>query len=520
MKKCTLLLSAFFVAATSLQCNDIVGQTFYTIRPEFQSARPERVALWRYDAAKERDGGWCSGLQLVPFGSQSTNAKALGRYFMFGGKHELVVAGDLAFGANAVLVANPNLRDVNSEFFLGNSANVNSFKSTISFSPKHASVGAGLMWRQYLGSCCEKAQWWFEISSVLMNVRNDMNLKEEITQFASAPIGTTVGPQSMTEAFQGNGVLNISGSLAGQRTLQWNYGKIDGKRQLTNLSDIELKLGYDFCVCDNAHVEGYIGVVAPVAGRAKGTFVFEPIVGSGHVGVMFGSALGLDLWCCNDKTVRFEFEQNSRYLFKNTETRSFDLKGKPWSRYMLLVPSFDAAVAGGLGASALAINTLTQKLNVTPRFAHSINAAFVARRCNWESEVGINWWARQSEKVSLKRPWVEGPALQGLYQGTPPANTVINTAITINENFENVNLAITSASQTTYQNFDIKASDLDLTTAAHPAALSHTVYASMGTHFETCCSPAFLAVGGSYEFSGVNTALNRWMVWAKLGVSL
>jgi hypothetical protein len=508
MKKCFYILPLMLLVTNIVRSNDAVGHTYYAIRPQFQAGRPDRVSLWRWDAAKERDCGWCGSLQLTPFGGQSTRPKDLAKYFMFSGNNQLTVAGDTAFGSSNNLLNNPNLRDVNATFF-----NIpDTFRSTIKFRPRHSFVGAGFAWRQYLGSCCETAQWWFELSTALVNVRHTMQLAEQIL----TPAGTTVSAVqngSMTEAFLGQKPTTTSAA-------KWQFAKIAGGTSTTALDDIELKvLGFDVTVCQTGHLEGYVGAVWPVGKKANGEFVFQAEVGSHSPAVMCGSAFGIDLWCCNDKTVRFELEQNSRYLFKHTQWRTFDVKGKAWSRYMLTYKNLADAQAG---VTTEGVNIFTQECKITPRFAHIINAALVAKTCDWQSEVGYNLWSRQSEKVHLKNPWA-APAFVGLGPLTrfPITANTISRAITIKEDFSAANIGLGNVDpQLIYNENSIQESDLDLDSAAHPAVLSQTVYAAFGYQFDECKFPVVLGVGASYEFSGVNTALNQWMVWGKIGISL
>lgn len=65
----------------------------------------------------------------------------------------------------------------------------------------------------------------------------------------------------------------------------------------------------------------------------------------------------------------------------------------------------------------------------------------------------------------------------------------------------------------------LKTSDLDLASAAHPCTLSHTFYGSIGYAFNKWCVPVNCSIGGSYEFADRNTALERWLVWGKIGFS-
>ncbi len=76
-----------------------------------------------------------------------------------------------------------------------------------------------------------------------------------------------------------------------------------------------------------------------------------------------------------------------------------------------------------------------------------------------------------------------------------------------------------STTQATYPVGTITAADIDFASVANPAVISNIIYGTVGYDFDVCSYPIFAAVGGSYEFPDINTALTRWKVWGKVGVS-
>lgn len=520
MKKNIVLSLAFAlcvpVGALVAAESDYYGQTFYTVRPQFQSPMPEKSTLFRHQA-KMRDCGWNGALQIVPFGGQSTNAKNMGKFFGPSPKTSWKVIST----ENALTIADPadaldddkfaraDGRDINPVYFNIDYQNEpttqsSTYSSEISFRPKQTVWGIGFEWRQYLGwwnDCCDP-KWWFAINGPVEQVENNMTLSE------TTPIITGTiqagGAKNMIQAFTGDQPYTYFGSGV---TTTMNYGLIDGKRKKTGFADLEVKIGYDYISEDYAYLSGYIGFVAPTGNTPKGVYVFEPIVGNNHHwGIITGGYAGFELWGCDDRGLFFEVETNSRYLFKNVQTRSFDLANRPWSRYMFILPNATATLVDYLPG----INVLTQKMNIHPHFQHSVNMGLVYNHCRFQGEIGYNFWMRQCESVSLKTPWVNGPAIAGLSFAAAATNLLSNIAI---------DNAASDQSYSAADNLLILASDLNLQSAAHPAALSHTVYGSLGYSFD-CCWPIFVGLGGSYEFSTNNAALDRWLVWGKLGVSI
>ncbi len=498
---------------------DATGHTFFWVRPQFQDPMPEKISLWRNDRAMARDCGWNGAFQVVPFGGRTTkkSANGLARYFMFGNKTELIVAGATATDVNTdqgvgvdVGAFNFNIETLNPTVFS------QPFKSTLSFSPRQSTVGAGFDYIQYFGwnDCCER-KWWGEISFPVVRVRNDMRLTETVI----TPAGTLVtgAAANMTQAFTGQFpfVNTINGASVASPV--WQYGKIDGRRSKTGVADVEIKIGYDYVRNDCSYLYTYVGVLAPTGTKPKAEYVFEPIIGENrHVGVLTGGSGGFQIWSGCEKTLMLDVDMAFRYLIRNTQLRSFDLYNRPWSRYM---PVFANPAAAALIELSAGINQFTQKLRVHPGFQFSVNSALVYNsECGLEAEVGYGAWGRQGERVRLASPWVVGPAIAN----TSPfavADT-INRASLIGASFGGAAVDIlTPPAGTTTNSLLIQETDLNLGSAACPAALTQTIYGTVGYNWNWCW-PIFVGVGGSYEFSRINTAVNRWTVWGKFGVSI
>lgn len=495
---------------------DVTGHTFFWVRPQFQDPMPEKISLWRNDRALARDCGWGAAFQVVPFGGRTTKKTGhdLARYFMFGNKTELIVAGATATDVNTdqgvgvdVGAFNFNIETVNPEVFS------QPFKSILAFNPRQSTVGAGFDYIQYFGwsDCCER-KWWGEISFPVVRVRNDMRLTETVI----TPAGTLVtgAAANMTQAFTGQfPFVNENGGPSPV----WQYGKIDGRRSKTGVADIELKIGYDYIHNDCSYFYSYIGVLVPTGTKPKAEFVFEPIVGENrHVGILTGGSGGFQVWSGCGRNLMIDVDLAFRYLVRNTQLRSFDLYNRPWSRYMPVYANPAAATDIILSAG---INEFTKKLRVHPGFQFSVNTALVYNNdCGFAAELGYGAWGRQTERVRLDSPWVVGPAIANT-SPFPVADT-INRASIIGASFGGAAVDITAPpAGTTTESLLIQETDLNLGSAACPAALTQTIYGTIGYNWDWCW-PVFLGVGGSYEFSRINTAVNRWTVWGKFGVSL
>lgn len=486
------------------------GLTFYSNRPLFQSASPERTVLFR-DRSLARDCGIGGAFQIVPLGGRSTKRTKLGQWFSFNNLPVLTVAEDQAPGSLVDGNSNPNFRDVNAIHFNIQTEQKN-FKSVFGFQPVHSFAGVGLEYRQYLHprAGCEK-KWWFELATAVVWIQNDMNITESIVS-PGAPINENVN-KNIKEAFKGQkGFFNITTtSVSGSK---WQFGKIAGAKSDVNLTDIQLKLGYDFLCEDNYFARGYLGGVIPASNKSNGEFLFEPITGNNfHGGIMWGGSCGYDYWSQGNHCLSIIAETNWRYLFKNTQTRTISVKKKPWSQYMLVFRNFAEAQSN---IATEGINIFTQKVNVRPRFNADFNFGFLYSQCILQIEGGYNLWLRQGEKVTLKNEFNEEPAFVNVSNGVTNAST-INRAITISENFGGSSITV---NEQQYNLNRIMLGNLNLKVAAHPATIQHTIYSSIGGRWDDRCFPIFAGIGASYSFSALNTAINKWMIWGKFGLSV
>jgi len=510
-----------FIKADDPGCNgDVFGHTFFWVRPPFQTAMPEKETMFRDRAyAREDDCAWCGAVQFVPFGGRSTKSKDLMKFFAPCPKTELAVRqyADPAFQN----IGRDPARDINPIHFnvlynTGGTVGAGTYSSTLKFRPRQTFYGFGFTWTNYFGrGDCECKHWWGQISFPVLHVRNDMNLTEENREVDGNLADDRAA--NMEVGFKGNTRFNSSDNGI------MKFGKIDGSRKKTGVADIELKLGYDWVNTECCHFDSYLGILIPTGNKPDGEYVFEPIVGHGkHFGVMWGSDGGFQLWEECERTLYFEYQVNTRYLFKKTQRRSFDLKNRAWSRYLLMYENEAAADAAGTGTTGIlnvlanatpGINILTRDVRVQPRYYFNMLGGLVYDSCNFRGEIGYNFYAKQSEKVCLKEAWEEGPVVANITNVMDDSTLVVNLLSNISNDNPGAAVEYNEANR-------IKRSDLDLTSAAMPAGLSHIVYLSLGWHNDDWCYPTFFGVGASYEFSGMNTILNRWTVWGKFGFSL
>ncbi len=508
------------IALAKRSCTDscdfkATSKSFLSIHPPFQSNSPEMVSAFRDDRMHIRKDGKHGTAQLVLFGSKTTNEEDLARYFFPFGKTSLAVSEFIEDSEDFDLLA-----------LHFNIFTQQGLRSKISIEPQQSVIGVGFHYRQSFKRNEEKGRgFFFSVSTPLTRVKNDLNFREKII---------TDGGEADKFADE-NSVATMKEAF---NQKEWKFGKIKTESMTkTRLADIEVKLGYEWLQHNPCHMESYFGIVIPTGNRPDGEFVFEPIVGNGkHAGILFGSAFGIQIWNdeVKDKHLRIEYNTHSQYLFKKEQTRSFDLKNKPWSRYMEVYANEDQARQAAalfaddpLKGSNLAtpgINVFTQKVNVTPGFSSNFNTALVYRSKGFDGEIGYNFFARRSECVKLACAWKEDPALK--HQGGEGTTNPIRD-ITGNKFLESATLVdldgnfLLPVPVANYQDSLIKEKDLDLQSAATPCMLTHTVYGAFGYRWDDREYPVFLSYGGSYTFSrnNNNAVPRKWTLWGKFGFS-
>ena len=511
------------------------SHTFFSIRPVFTIGSPEYLVHNRDNYKTiNRENGYdsCCGflgqaLQVTVFGGQSTHDEGLGRFFMPFCSTTLNVDEAAISGVTDVLANQLNIYSVNANF-----------SSIVEFHFRHSFVGVGINYQQRFYERCDGHGFWFSISGPILQVRNRVTINENITNnggggVASAaltPVASSC-PTTCPNSCNPDCVLDPTQSLppvdsvvAAFSQPGWCFGRIDNKtHKKTGVGDVTLRVGYETVKRDDCHLDSFVGVLIPTGNTPKAINVFEPIVGHNHHwAVVFGSTFGLEIWhdSCGDFTVSGEFDFNITTFFERQERRSFDLRYKPWSRYMQFYKDVAQATLASTSPAPASIilhtpgiDILTQDLKVKPGYYRMFNAACIVDTRCFEIEVGYNFFARQAECLRLGCPFPTGAALKNIATGlgeTAPY-AMINTDFGAN---------CAGSPLVNYANNVITEADIDLESAAHPATLTHTVYGSLAYEWDGCCGyPMFVALGGSYEFPPDNVGLNRWMAWGKFGVA-
>jgi len=502
------------------------AQSFIWIRPPFQVSSPERLAHFRDDRVERKDDGWLGAVQVVPLGGSLLKGDDVATYWGPSCNKTLIVNESVTASDTDILANHLNIYTAN-----GN------FSSRINFHFAHRYAGVGLYYQQEIYHTHTGRAIWFSIAVPIMHVQNKVSITEAILnngggllpgEVASTVVGLGCGNDCSTCIQSDTLPIPYVGSVqAAFDQPGWCYGKIKSCHPMneTKVSNVEVRAALQIANNEHSHLESWAGVNVPTGNTPNGIYVFQPIVGHDHHFTVFmGSSFGVHVYENESRSlmVYSEFDFNIQYFFPHNETRSFDLVDRPWSRYMQLYDTAQATVAADPGtplsvATTLhtpGINALTQSVKVKPGYARTFNVAWDLLWRAFELEVGYNFYAQQAECVdapciaddlALKK--IGGELFDGGLGYTFPGQFINNNFFTAVEGYPLSSFqALTTA-------------DIDLHSAEVPAYLSHSFYTSVAYDWSQGCYPAFISLGGSYEFAPDNTARNKWMAFGKVGVS-
>jgi hypothetical protein len=502
-----------------------VGRSFLTVHPLLQPASPELISLWRDKQAHGKDDGIDGSLQIIIYGGQSVSNEELVGYFSPTGKCKLRAVDEDDRSVTGPFQLYAPFFSVAGTASTSTGTQDNYFDSTISINPKHSEAGVGFAYRQSVWHDDEEI-WGLFLKAVMPItwVKNDMGLTEKTANNDDAPV--VLSGENPPRVFYDNMIEAFNQKA-------WKYGKIatncecpDAMKE-TGVADIQLTFGYEWLQHHPYHMEGYVGILIPTGNKVTSEYLFEPIVGRGkHFGIMWGSAFGCDLWDCienGDKHLRFEVAMNSIYLFSKEQIRSFDLKGRPWSRYIDVYVSQENATEISTLPSPASILTATPGINVfsrsadvTPGLEFTITPALVFEWCNFVGELGYNYYTRAADHIELCGFPSNTIALRSIN-----GNGLTMPFQTISAIVEDPSIAqATPVSIANYSRSVITLDDIDINSASTPSYFTNTIYLALGYSHMHNCYPIMAGLGASYEFGNhTNAAVDRWTLWVKGSIS-
>lgn len=343
----------------------------------------------------------------------------------------------------------------------------------------------------------------------------------------------------------------------------------------TGVADLAAILGYNVIYNNNYHLGFGIKVAAPSGNRPHAKKLFEPIVGNGHhweLGAHITSHATIWEYNNEESNIGFYLDANLTHIFKETQLRTFDLKNKPLSRYMLaqrmgthieneLIGADDEVGTNPVTPIAQynyevtpIANLTTQNVGVSVAIQADIAAQLTFVHRGWDVDLGYNFWGRSCEKIQrdcdacqfcfapnrwaikgdtqlfgfASAPSVTNPCLDdrqpvalSATQSKATINTGTNFPVTDNTDIDSPKFALAGGSQvpliaTAGVADPIKTSiqpvfiSINDIDFAGNRGLSHRLYTHISYNWmEHCDLIPYLGIGGSAEFGSSGKSCNN-----------
>lgn len=226
------------------------------------------------------------------------------------------------------------------------------------------------------------------------------------TLTGSTPLGTT-----FTETFN---ALQYA---------RWSVDPCDSRTR-TGLADLRMWLGYDWLNCEKYGIGVGLVVAAPTGNKPDGRYIFDAVIGNGHfweVGALIKGDYIFWQNCDGNHSLTGFTQANITHLFNSRQRRTFDLKDKPLSRYMLAARfqnnssapflygdqtenSTDAPTLSDYrfaGEYTPVANLTTFCVNVSNNVQIDWIAMLNYQRCNLSVDLGYELWFRGCEKIKF-----------------------------------------------------------------------------------------------------------------------
>ena len=211
------------------------------------------------------------------------------------------------------------------------------------------------------------------------------------------------------------GAAPVFGTASSINAQGLQFAKITNcKRTQNGLGDLRVELGWNVWQEECYHLGLNVQAAAPTGTRRRAQFLFDAVVGNGKHWELGGGLTGhYSVWSNEDESQHagFYLDANITHLFKAREERTFDLKGKPNSRYMLAAqmglnnqglignPIFGIPASNQFtGVYTPVANLTTLDIRVSTGVQADIVAWFNYTRCGWSWDLGYNFFGRSKEQ--------------------------------------------------------------------------------------------------------------------------
>lgn len=466
-------------------------------------------ALW-HNFIYDKHGTYGITAQATPVYQQSRSSDAARRYFLPFGKTLISVFGD-------DFIEEKCRRDIRAEW-LGLPAN---FQGEFTINPLQRQTGLILEFNKDLhhwihSELCEGM--WLDVELPFIQMESDINL----CQFNVSPAPTHCPPQGNC----GGQYYPPQDIIQAMNQPAWRYAKMGPKQSEFQLGEIKIRIGRAYAHENKNQFVYYLGATIPTAKKASPEHIFSPFVSNnGH----FGFVGGINLQCALNRHIdRYAFcffsNLETALLLRNHQIRTFDLKGKPWSRYLQFVKK-----NGIPGELIPGVNVLTFHATVWPYNLVDATVGLRIQGKSFEIEAAYDIWGHCQERVHLH----DFDTPKQLYRNSETDDFdvrficdfgIAGTGV-ISEPGMPDKPRTASLSNISIQAPDdpifigIQPSDIDYDSGVAQAAITQALHLSIGAQRHGPGTEWFFNLGLFTAYPHRDGDLSRWGVWGKVGAS-
>ncbi len=196
-----------------------------------------------------------------------------------------------------------------------------------------------------------------------------------------------------------------------------NNAKMDNRRHVrTRVAELTFTAGWNFLQDEDEqyHAGFALRTSAPCGNKPKGEFLFEPMVGNGHHWEFGCETNGHYTWLLGDNdnhALSFFGDVTLVHMFKAHQRRTYDLHGKPFSRYMLVQsldynststphlanPPFPALAFANVFTPLANLSTVD--VDVSAGLQADCLAMFTYQHGRMTWDLGYNFWGKTCDNI-------------------------------------------------------------------------------------------------------------------------
>ncbi len=509
------------------------GQLVMFTRPTFNSIGIHQASWFDFGYHAQPFG---TSLQIYPIYTQSYNVQNNAEYFLFDFKNELTMCNGInptkyLLTADGYVPENPQenqistnsySRDILGQWFNFDPTCTPNPPSTYGTDCKTA-CGTFTVQPRQTQACC-----LFEISQDVKKVTN-LSFADKFYVALRLPVtymcnnlGLKGSPNAIEALTHGN---------------NFAYANFSNKNQKsTAVTNLQLLLGTKYLRDNDCHIITGTGVIIPFVEQSDNQLLFQPVNGFNAHFALTGIALFQFPLVVKEDAARsricffFEFENN--FLARNHQMRTYDLVGKPYSKYLKFLDRKTNTTVPGT-------NALTIRSRVEPYNVFNMASGFRFKYKDSNGEVGYELWAHSTERVTPepKQPWDDSrygiafidqngdlakidsggniaPIDVATENGLTASNSTINYVGT-----PDGTITVFPTLNFSQKNKYVTLQDLDTFSAAARCTVLNRAYITIGVGQKGKSRDFFANLGLYIEAPMNNCCLSMWGAWGKMGLA-